>query len=259
MQPSLLFLKDLAYQAGEILRRGYGQRHTIQMKGVTDLVTEIDHQSEKLILDAIHTRFPDHHIFSEEHGQMVGDPDHCWYIDPLDGTVNYAHEIPLFCVSIAYAEAGEVKYGVIYEPLRDECFSAEYGRGAWLNKELIHVSNSTTLISSLLATGFPYHMLNTPLDNLDNFSYFSTRTRGVRRLGSAAVDMAYVACGRIDGFWEVTLKNHDIAAGGLIVREAGGIATNIHGSPNFLKDPISILAANPHIHPLIMEGLMDGV
>jgi myo-inositol-1(or 4)-monophosphatase len=255
MPPTLSYLIDLARQAGDTLRAGYGSPHDITHKGVVDLVTEADHRSEDLLLGAIRKDFPSHRIITEESGQLDGDGDHCWYIDPLDGTANYAHHVPFFCVSIAYAHCGQAQHGVIYEPMRDECFSAEKGRGAWLNSSPIHVSCASELINSLLVTGFPYSLLNTPLNNFNLFQHFSHRSQGVRRLGSAALDLAYVAAGRLDGYWEVILKTWDIAAGSLLVQEAGGIATKMDGSDSLLTPPTSILAANPTIYKLLIENI----
>jgi myo-inositol-1(or 4)-monophosphatase len=251
MPPSLIELQTLARQAGKILSEGYGQEHTIQHKGATDLVTEIDHRSEDLIMEAIRKNYPSHSIVTEESGSLNGDPDHCWYIDPLDGTLNYAHGLPLFCVSLAYAYQKEVVLGVVYDPMRDECFSAERGKGAWLNGRPIHVSAISDLIHSLLATGFPYDQWDHPLNNLELFNRFSRRTQGVRRLGSAALDLCYVASGRLDGFWEISLKSWDIAAGGLLVQEAGGVVSQIFGEPHSLDTPVSVLAANPSLYPLM--------
>lgn len=255
MPPSLDEIQRLARQAGEILRSGYGQIHTVRHKGATDLVTEIDQQSEDLIIQTIRQSYPSDQIVTEESGNLVGDLDQCWYIDPLDGTINFAHDVPIFCVSLAYAHQNQVILGVVYDPLRDECFSAERGRGAWLNGDPIHVSDTPDLLHSLMATGFPYDRWDSPLNNLEFFNRFSRRTQGVRRLGSAAIDLCYVACGRLDGFWEVSLNAWDIAAGALIVQEAGGVVSQLFGSPHSLVSPVSILTANPAIYPLMLSVL----
>ncbi len=255
MPPTLDELQILARQAGEILRSGFGQEHTIQHKGATDLVTEIDQRSESLIIQTIRQNYPSHAILTEESGDLEGDLDHCWYIDPLDGTINYAHSVPIFCVSLAYASHNEVILGVIYDPMHDECFYAERGKGAWLNGKPIHVSDTPDLIHCLLATGFPYDKWDSPLNNLDYFNRFSRMTQGVRRLGSAALDLSYVASGRLDGFWEVSLKAWDIAAGALIVKEAGGVVSKLFGSPHSLVAPVSILSANPSVYPLMLSLL----
>ena len=255
MQPTLSYLEHLAREAGAILRAGYASEHQVNYKGVIDLVTEVDHQSEAYLLGEVRRDFPDHHIFSEESGVIEGNDENIWYIDPLDGTVNYAHQVPIFSVSIAYASHGRLTLGAVYDPLRDELFSAERGRGATLNGAQIQVSSVMELRRSLLVTGFPYDIWDTPQDNFGNFVRFAKLTQGVRRLGSAALDLAYVAAGRFDGFWEISLKPWDVAAGGLISEEAGARVTNIMGVENYLAAPLSILAATPGIHGLMLEEL----
>ncbi len=255
MQPTLAYLENLARRSGEILRVGYNQEHQVGYKGVIDLVTEVDHQSEAYLLGEVQRDFPEHHIFSEESGIIQGDVENIWYIDPLDGTVNYAHHIPVFCVSIGYAFQGQLTLGAVYEPLRDEMFSAERGKGAYLNGKRLHASTVTELQRSLLVTGFPYDTWNTKLDNFANFEKFGKLTQGVRRLGSAALDLSYVAAGRFEGFWELSLKPWDVAAGGLICLEAGAIVTNIQGAADFISAPQSILAAAPGIHARMLTEL----
>lgn len=263
-RPNLTTLESLARGAGQIVRRGYNPRPTIEPhlevehKGVIDLVTEIDFQAESYLLGEIKSRFPGHSLVTEESGGLDGDGDRRWYIDPLDGTVNYVHGVPVFSVSVAYAEEGDLRLGVVYDPIRDECFSAERGRGAWLNGEPVAVSKTGNLDDSLLVTGFPYDIRTNPDNNLDHFIYFSLRSQGVRRLGSAALDLCYVAAGRLDGFWEIRLNAWDVAAGGLIAQEAGATVTDLSGGPDFLSTPQSILAANPVLHRLMLEGLREG-
>lgn len=255
MQPTLSYLEHLARQAGAILHAGYEMEHQVGYKGVIDLVTEVDHQSEKFLLGEVQKDFPDHHIFSEESGIIQGDAEHIWYIDPLDGTVNYAHNIPFFSVSIAYASQGVLSFGAVYDPMRDEMFLAERGKGAFLNGRPLHVSAATELQRSLLVTGFPYTAWNTPQDNFANFVRLSKLTQGVRRLGSAALDLCYVAAGRLDGYWEISLNAWDVAAGGLLCEEAGAQITNLRGEPDFLSPPQSVVAATPGIHAQILEEL----
>jgi len=255
MQPVLEDLINWARQAGAFLRAAYEQDHQIKMKGEIDLVTEMDRQVEEYLLSAIHARFPDHTIITEESGLHQGTSGHCWYIDPIDGTVNYAHHLPWFVVSLAYAEAGEMKFGVIYEPMRDECFSASRGQGARLNDRPIRVASAGSLIASLFSTGFPYDVATVENNNIAQFVHLTKVSQGVRRSGSAALDMAYVACGRLDGFWEVQLQPWDIAAGALIVEEAGGVATNLHGSQDLMQPPFSIVVSNPALHPLFLAAL----
>src|SRR5574341_1560763 len=234
MQPALSYLENLACQAGEILRASYNKEHQVGYKGVIDLVTEVDHQSEAFLLGEVQKSCAGHHIFSEETGIIQGNDEHIWYIDPLDGTVNYAHHIPIFCVSIAYASRGALVLGAVYDPMRDEMFTAERGQGAHLNGRSLHVSNTTGLQKSLLVTGFPYNAWNTPQDNFANFVKLGKVSQGVRRLGSAALDLSYVAAGRFDGFWELALNPWDVAAGGLICEEAGARVTNIEGGADYL-------------------------
>jgi len=189
MQLTLSYIENLARQAGSILRNGYSKEHEVSYKGVIDLVTEIDHQSEAFLLGEVQKDFPTHHILSEESGVIQGSDEHIWYIDPLDGTVNYAHNIPIFSVSIAYAYRGKLALGAVYDPMRDEMFLAERGKGATLNGKRIHPSSTVELQKSLLVTGFPYDAWNTEQDNFANFIKFGKLSQGVRRLGSAAIDL----------------------------------------------------------------------
>lgn len=255
MQPDIHDLITWAHQAGEILRAGYEQKHEVLYKGETNPVTEIDKRSEALLIRRIRERFPEHTIITEESGLLAGQNRHCWYIDPLDGTVSYAHGLPLFAVTLAYAENGQVRLAVTYEPMRDECFSAERGQGAYLNGERIRVSERDTLISSLVATGVPYDLQARGSAYMDHFVRLSLLTQGVRQMGAAALDMAYVAAGRLDAFWEMSLELWDIAAGTLLVEEAGGVVTNAQGSRDFLIKPCSIVCANPSLYPLLMNAL----
>jgi myo-inositol-1(or 4)-monophosphatase len=253
MEPTLSTVESLARQAGEILRRGYGQQHQINHKGAFDLVTETDHQSEAFLLGEIQRLHPGHQVVAEESGALPGDDCCVWYIDPLDGTVNYAHGMPFFSVSLAYQKNGNILLGVVYDPLRDECFSAERGQGAWLNGAPIHPSEIWELEKSLLVTGFPSDLHTSPENNLEYYTRFTLLTQGVRRLGSAALDLCYVAAGRLDGYWETRLSAWDVAAGGLIAEQAGAIVTDLYGQGSHLVPPYSILAANRHIHPLMVD------
>lgn len=271
MQPTLPYIENLAREAGAILRAGYEKEHEVNYKGVIDLVTEVDHQSEAFLLGEIQRNFPDHHIFSEESGTIQGNNEHIWYIDPLDGTVNYTHDIPIFCVSIAYAStlrngftsqdsaslSASLSLGAVYDPMRDEMFTAERGKGTYLNGRRLRVSSTTELQQSLLVTGFPYNAWDTPQDNFANFVKFGKLSRGVRRLGSAALDLAYVGAGRFDGFWELALNPWDVAAGGLICEEAGASVTNVEGGDDYISPPQSILATAPGIHARMLEVLHE--
>jgi len=252
--PILADLERLARQSGQILHAGYQKEHKVEFKGVIDLVTEVDRQSEDYLLGEIRKLFPDHNVLSEESGGTRGG-EHQWYIDPLDGTVNYAHNIPFFSVSIAYASNGTMKLAAVYDPMRDEMFSAERGKGAYLNGRPLHVSDALELQKSLLVTGFPYDAWDSKFDNFGNFVKFSKMTQGVRRFGSAALDLSYVGAGRFDGFWELSLSPWDVAAGGLICEEAGGRVTNVYGEADYISPPQSILATAPGIHVRMLEEL----
>ena len=254
--PTLAYLERLARQAGQILRAGYQQEHQVDYKGVIDLVTEIDRQSEDYILGEIREQFPDHNVLAEESGGTRGD-GHQWYIDPLDGTVNYAHNIPFFSVSIAYASNGSLSLAAVYDPMRDEMFTAERGKGAHLNGRPLRISDVVELQKSLLVTGFPYDAWNSKFDNFGNFVKFGKLSQGVRRFGSAALDLCYVAAGRFDGFWELSLKPWDVAAGGLICEEAGAHVTNVFGETDYISPPQSILATTPGIYARMLEELKN--
>jgi myo-inositol-1(or 4)-monophosphatase len=255
-QPTLEEMKSWARQAGAILREGYGKKHQVDHKGVIDLVTEMDRRSETFLVEKIRSQFPEHRIVTEESGLLDGQKDHSWYVDPLDGTVNYAHDVPIFSVSIAYAEGGKSKLGVVYDPMRDELFSAEQGKGAWLNdSEQLHVSTPTELDNCLLVTGFPYDIRDRQDSIFHWYEYFARHTQGVRRFGSAALDLCFVAAGRLDGYYEPVLMPYDMAAGMLVAREAGALVTDIHGHELALRPPCSILAANPQIHPQLLTAL----
>ncbi len=256
-RPTLTLLESLARRAGDILRTGFGRCHRVTHKGEIDLVTEMDQRSEAYLLGEIRRSFPDHSIVSEESGGVRGEGNGQWFIDPLDGTINYAHGVPIFSVSLAYAEKGVLQLGVVYDPMRDECFSAERGCGAWLNGQPIQASPTKDLNNSLLVTGFPYDIRTNADNNLDHFIRLNLLTQGVRRLGSAALDLCYVAAGRFDAFWEMRLNAWDVAAGGLIAQEAGAVVTNMHGGEDFLSPPQSILAANRYLHPILLQLLNE--
>ena len=253
MRPTLEELRTLALQAGKILKDGYGKSHQVAFKGVTDLVTEVDRHSEDMLVGYIQEHYPAHAIIAEEQGVISGDDDARWLIDPLDGTINYAHNLPIFCVSIAYQEKGDLQLGVVYDPMRDECFSAERSKGAWLNGMPIRVSTTSVLIHSVLATNFPNDLTNPATDNMPAYASFIQITQSIRRFGSAALDMAYVAAGRFDGYWERELCAWDVAAAALIVEEAGGVVTDLEGNRGYMKPPYAVAAANPVIHKQMMD------
>lgn len=253
MEPTLNQVTVWAKVAGHILRKSYGKSHSVRLKGRIDPVTEVDHLSEAYLVGQIREHFPEHTIETEESGLLSGENAAYWYLDPLDGTTNYAHHLPIFAVSVAFAAGGKVHLGVIYDPMRDECFSAERGQGAWLNGERIQVSTTTEVLKSLFVTGFPYQNYADHRNNLDAFIHFHKISQGVRRLGSAALDLCQVAAGRAEGYWEQTIRAYDIAAGALIVEEAGGVVTKLDGSPDYLKPPFSILAGSPAIHAQMLR------
>lgn len=240
-----------ARKAGEALLKGLGRKRTVKYKGAVNLVTEMDLLSEKIIVGEIEKRFPGHSILAEERPALQKPSPFLWIIDPLDGTTNYAHGFPIFSVSIALAKFGEVVSGVVYDPTRDELFTAQKGKGARLNGRKIRVSEETKLTRSLLATGFPYDLRESEINNFDHFYNFAVRAQAVRRAGSAALDLCYVAAGRFDGFWEMKLAPWDIAAGSLLVSEAGGKITDFGEKPVKLEGK-HVLASNGKIHSAML-------
>jgi myo-inositol-1(or 4)-monophosphatase len=245
-----------ARAAGRIHLKRLSRININRKSNSIDLVTEADRESEAAIIEIILRTFPTHAILAEESGASALPSDHRWIIDPLDGTTNFAHGFPQFCVSIAYERKGRVQFGIIYDALKKECFSATRGRGARLNNKPIRVSKTDTLSSALVATGFPYDRRERRRFYLSFWEAFMMRTQGVRRTGAAALDLAYVACGRTDGFWEFGLKAWDVAAGGLIVEEAGGRVTNMDGTPLDL-DGRNIVATNRSLHREMLEVIAD--
>ncbi len=246
---------ETARDAGHILLEKFGKNIKISKKGEIDLVTEADLASEAFIIDKIQTHHPQHKILAEESGasSRVEDSEWKWIIDPLDGTTNYAHGYPCFCVTIALEHKGEIVIGVTYDPTRDELFAAEKNYGASLNNKPISVSSTETLDNSMLVTGFPYDLARR--DNLaSTFESFLLKSRAVRRDGSAAIDLAYVACGRFDGFWEEGLNAWDVAAGILLIREAGGVATAYDGSDINIYEP-PFCTSNGKIHSEMLDVL----
>jgi myo-inositol-1(or 4)-monophosphatase len=255
VSPFLAVALDAARGAGQLLREQLGGVRRIQHKrSVIDLVTEMDGRAEALIVERLRGAFPDHAILAEESGATDGRSEYRWLIDPLDGTTNYAHGVPIFAVSVALERAGVVELGVAYDPSRDECFVAERGRGATLNGQAIRVSSADALDRALLVTGFPYDIRTTAETNLPEYAALSKRAQAVRRLGSAVLDLSWVACGRLDGYWEFSLGAWDMAAGGLIVSEAGGRVTSVRGGPWRLEGP-GILASNGLVHEAILAEL----
>ncbi|MBN9483756.1 MAG: inositol monophosphatase [Bacteroidetes bacterium 43-93] len=241
-------LLEATKEAGKIIQQYFQGSFNIENKeGINNLVTEVDKHSEKAIIDIIRKNYPEHSIISEEEGEMLQESDYQWIIDPIDGTVNFAHGIPICCVSIGLKHKDELLLGAVYNPMMNELFFAEKGKGAYLNDKPIRVSSKTNFAKACLVTGFPYKWPNSSEHPIRVFERFILEGLPVRRLGSAAIDLCWVACGRFDGFWEYNLSSWDVAAGYLIVQEAGGRITNFDGAPYSVFDK-ETLATNGHIH-----------
>ncbi len=254
MSDYLIVAEKAAREAGRFLAERFHGSLKIEKKGQVNLVTDVDRRSEELLKKIILSEFPDHGFIAEEGTESGTDSDYLWLVDPLDGTTNYAHGFPVYCVSIALLKKGEIITACIYNPNLDECFMAEAGSGGFLNGERIAVSKTESLDDSLLATGFPYDIRESDDDNLKEFTAFYKKARAVRRAGAAALDLAYVACGRFDGFWEFKLAPWDIAAGILLVEEAGGKISSWTGEECDLFKG-EILASNGLIHERMVEVL----
>lgn len=247
--------KKLTYQCGQLIAELFSRKHTIQKKGVIDLVTEADLLCEKTFIESIKKTYPGHAILSEECGSVEGDADHLWIIDPIDGTTNFARKLPYFCISVGFAYQQEIQFGFVYAPIINAFYSAERGKGAFLNDEPIHVTDQPDLKSSFLTTGFPYNIREkNSCDNMNLFSHFSKNSLAVRRLGSAAIDLCYVACGIFDGYWEIKLHPWDFVAGKVILEEAGGEITDFDGNPLSIQDS-EILATNSKIHAIMLKDI----
>ena len=249
---------DAAVEAARIggsVLRDYAARRTpitIGLKGLNDYVTEVDHSSERAIVEFLRGRFPEHSIVAEESEELARDKRYRWFIDPLDGTTNFIHGLPIYAVSVGLSVDGKIVAGAVYDPVRDEMFHAVAGGGAFMNKETIHVTERDSLKGALLATGFPFRAHGRLKEYLRSLETFILETAGIRRAGSASLDLCYTACGRYDGFWEMSLSPWDIAAGSLIVREAGGAATDFLGRDGYLKSG-NVVAANRRIHSSMIE------
>lgn len=258
LQKELQAAREAAGLAGDILIRMSKQTNRIKMKGEIDLVTEADILAEKAILGLIKGRFSNDAVLSEESQAHAGSSGRTWIVDPLDGTVNFAHGFPCFAVSIALEIDGELVLGVVRDPVREEQFEAVRGQGAFLNGEPIAVSKCMKLNDSLLCTGFPYDIRDEPEQVLRLFRTMILRARGIRRPGSAAIDLCFVAAGRADGFWEEKLHPWDSAAGVLLVREAGGVVTTFEGNAYRPGDP-SLVAGNPSVHRAMIEAISEEI
>jgi myo-inositol-1(or 4)-monophosphatase len=246
--------QESARKAGEMLKRHLTDVRDISFKGSVNLVTNFDRQAQDQIVASLSSRFPQHDFLAEEDlSQERGSP-YRWIIDPLDGTTNFAHGFPVFSVSIALMHAGEIILGVVFDPSREEMYSAVKGKGAFLNGKEIAVSSTSELDKGLLATGFPYDVRTSRRNNLDHFTNFAVRAQAVRRCGSAALDLSYVACGRFDGFWELKLAPWDVAAGILLVAEAGGRVSDFQGkTPDIFGK--ELVASNDRIHGEMLDVL----
>lgn len=256
-------MQDIAREAGGLLMSFFG-KVSIEYKGEVDLVTKADRASEKMIVERIRKQWPDHDLIGEEGSRRETGSDFRWYVDPLDGTTNFAHGYPVFCVSMALEYKGERITGVVFDPNRNEMFAAEKGSGAQLNGQAAHVSSTPRLKESLVATGFPSHKRHKN-PNINFYHQITLRSHGVRRAGSAALDLCYTACGRFDAYWEFNLNSWDTAAGVLLVEEAGGKVTNFSGGP-FEIASREVLASNTVLHEevlrefqAIIAGRMEGI
>ena len=246
LQTYLNLSKKIAQYAGKIMLEGYNKDISFKLKGKANLVTEYDKKTEQFVIEQLEKAYSDHSILGEEGSSKQADPNYRWIIDPIDGTTNFAHKHPYFCISIGLEIHGEMAVGVVYAPMLQEMFFASKGEGSFLNDKKLNVS-TTKLEESLLGTGFNPSFPELIHPNMKHYQYFIDVSQGIRRCGAAALDLCYTAAGRIDGFWELALNPWDMAAGLLIVQEAGGTVTNLNGSQFDIEEP-SILATNGHIH-----------
>jgi myo-inositol-1(or 4)-monophosphatase len=249
MDPLLLAARKAATEAGKLLIANFGkvEKTLIRSKSNTDFISYVDEQAEQTIIDIIKTSYPDHSFLAEERGEKLTGSLYRWIIDPLDGTTNYLHSIPVFAISIALEFQNEIILGVVYDPVHNDLFSAFKGQGAFHNDQQIHVSDCNHLNQAFIATGFPFKSKHYLTKYLRAFKNIFNKSIGARRMGAAAIDLAYVACGRFDGFWEVGLQPWDIAAGSILIKEAGGSVTDFWNNPNF-KSSSYIMASNKKIH-----------
>lgn len=259
LRAETILARQTAVSAGKLLQKGFGGNFVIDSKvGQHNLVTEFDNASEELIVKQIQKHYPNHSFLCEERGWQGDQTEHLWIIDPLDGTVNFAHNIPVYCVSIAYARHGDIVSAAIYHPSVKELFVAEKGKGATLNGKPISVTSTANIEDAIFGTGFPYNVHQNPLHCIEQFAHIIRKGIPVRRMGAAAIDLSYVAAGRYDAFWEVSLHPWDYAAGKLLVEEAGGTFTNLAGeiyapTSNYVAG--SIVASNTRIHKSLLKML----
>ena len=247
---------EIAREAGALVANYLERRVPFETKGEFDLVTAADRASEKLIVERLRSYFPTHGIVAEEGGGVENPSDYCWFVDPLDGTTNFAHSFPFFNVTLGLAQAGEVVAGVVFDPVRQEMFTAERGSGAYLNNRRIHVSSAARIYDSLASTGFPSRKRHHNV-NIHFYYQLAMASHGVRRTGSAALDLAYVAAGRLDFFWEFGLKPWDMAAGTLLVQEAGGRVTDMRGAGHNVVTSETLLADNGALHDEVVASFEE--
>lgn len=259
MHPMLTIAIRAARSAGDLINRAADNAGKLQIKqkGRNDYASEVDYRAEQEVIRIIHTAYPDHAILAEESGEHGGN-DYIWIIDPLDGTTNFLHGFPQYSVSIALKHKGKIEVAVVYDPLRDELFSASRGGGAMLNNRRIRVTRQSTLRGSLLGTGFPFKKQQHLEPYLNMFRALCTDSAGIRRTGSAALDLAYLATGRLDGFWEIGLHQWDIAAGVLLIQEAGGVVTDFSFDQNYLETG-NIIAGNPKMQQIIYQTISEHI
>jgi len=245
-----------ARRAGSIINRAAldGSGYEVRSKRLNDFVTKVDHAAEEAIIDTVRKAYPDHAVLAEESGLTTGRAEYQWIIDPLDGTTNFIHGFPQYCVSIAIRHRDALAHGVIYDPVKNELFTASKGRGAYLNDRRIRVSKCIRLADALVGTGFPFKELNRINVYVQQMRNLMAKSAGVRRAGAAALDLAYVACGRLDAFWELGLSPWDMAAGALMIQEAGGLVGDLRGESSYLESG-EICAATPKIFPVLVEAL----
>ena len=254
--PYLETAVEIAREAGALVANYLERRVPFETKGEFDLVTAADRASEKLIVERLRSHFPTHAIVAEEGGGVDSASEYCWFVDPLDGTTNFAHSFPFFNVTLGLAQAGEVIAGVVFDPVRQELFTAERGSGAYLNNRRIHVSSAPRISSSLASTGFPSRKRHLNI-NIHFYYQLAMASHGVRRTGSAALDLAYVAAGRLDFFWEFGLKPWDMAAGTLLVHEAGGRVSDMRGAPHHVVTSETLLADNSALHDEVVASFAE--
>ncbi|SMN10559.1 Inositol-1-monophosphatase [uncultured Candidatus Thioglobus sp.] len=256
MHPTLTIAVKAARKAGDIILRYHNQIDllTIEHKAANDFVSEVDKAAEDAIIDELKYAFPQHSILGEENGEILGDENFQWIIDPLDGTTNYLHGFPQYSVSIALYEKGEATHAVVYDPFKEEMFTASKGQGAYLNDQRIRTTNTLGFDDTLIGTGFPFKAPQHLDAYLDMFKAIHPQVAGIRRAGSAALDLAYIAAGRMDGFWEVELQIWDIAAGALLVKEAGGFIGDFSGRDKFLETG-NVVAGNEKVFKAILKTI----